>query len=166
MEKLAKETFPKTIQVRAEIHAPLFALVGNPTGIHQVLLNLCINARDAMPEGGSLLLDARNAVLERKTIPGPTGLVSGRYVVLTVADSGHGMSTEALKRIFEPFFTTKKGGKGTGLGLSTVQGIIKSHGGFIEVASESGQGPPSNLPARFARMKQFLTAATNPSPRR
>jgi len=140
MEKLAKETFPKAIHVRTDIRAPLFPLLGNPTGIHQVLLNLCVNARDAMPEGGSLLLEARNAVLERKTVPGEPEAVSGRYVVLTVTDTGQGMSAEALDRIFEPFFTTKKSGKGTGLGLSTVQGIVKSHGGFMEVTSETGKG--------------------------
>jgi signal transduction histidine kinase len=115
-------------------------LLGNPTGIHQVLLNLCVNARDAMPEGGSLLLEARNALLERKTVPGEPEAVSGRYVVLTVTDTGQGMSAEGLDRIFEPFFTTKKSGKGTGLGLSTVQGIVKSHGGFMEVTSETGKG--------------------------
>ncbi len=140
MEKLAKETFPKTIQVRVDIRAPLFPLLGNPTGIHQVLLNLCVNARDAMPEGGSLLLEARNTVIERKTVPGEPEAASGRYVVLTVTDTGQGMSAEALDRIFEPFFTTKKGGKGTGLGLSTVQGIVKSHGGFMEVTSVAGKG--------------------------
>jgi len=140
MEKLAKETFPKTIEVRVDIRAPLFPLLGNPTGIHQVLLNLCVNARDAMPEGGSLLLEARNTVIERKTVPGEPEAVSGRYVVLTVTDTGQGMSAEALDRIFEPFFTTKKSGKGTGLGLSTVQGIVKSHGGFMEVTSETGKG--------------------------
>jgi len=83
------------------------------------------------PKGGSLLLDARNAVLERKTIPGPTGLVSGRYVVLTVADSGHGMSTEALKKNFRTIFTTKKGGKGTGpRPLDRFRALLNSHGGF------------------------------------
>src|SRR5260370_16733153 len=139
MEKLAKETLPKTIQVRVDIRAPLFPLLGNPTGIHQVLLNLCVNARDAMPEGGSLLLEARNTVIERKTVPGEPEAASGRYVVLTVTDTGQGMSAEALDRIFEPFFTTKKGGKGTGLGRPTFQGIVKSHLAFIEVTNSSGQ---------------------------
>jgi signal transduction histidine kinase len=140
MLRLAKGTFPQSIVVRATVEGPLFDLMGNSTGLHQVLLNLCINARDAMPAGGNLSLEAANAVLDNKAFADQSGPVSGPFVVLKVKDSGHGMAPDQVSRIFEPFFTTKGSGKGTGLGLSTVQGIIKSHGGFIEVTSQPGAG--------------------------
>jgi len=145
MQKLASETFPKSIDVRAVMGRALFPVVGNPTGLHQVLLNLCINARDAMPAGGALMVETSNAVLEQKVFAGIAEPVSGEFVLLTVKDTGHGMPRDQLQRIFEPFFTTKKAGKGTGLGLSTVHGIVKSHGGFIEVVSEPDRGTAFNI---------------------
>jgi signal transduction histidine kinase len=145
MQKLAGETFPKSINVRAVMGRALFPVVGNPTGLHQVLLNLCINARDAMPAGGALVVETSNAVLEQKVFAGIAEPVSGDFVLLTVKDTGHGMPPDQLNRIFEPFFTTKKAGKGTGLGLSTVHGIVKSHGGFIEVVSEPDRGTAFNI---------------------
>jgi signal transduction histidine kinase len=108
--------------------------------LRQVLLNLCVNARDAMPAGGSLKLTADNAALENKVTPLQTEPVSGPYVAIAVSDTGHGIEPHVLKKIFEPFFTTKEPGKGTGLGLSTVQGIVKSHGGFLDIVSEPGKG--------------------------
>jgi len=138
--KLAKETFPRSIEVRSRIVKGLYPVTGNATQLHQVLLNLCVNARDAMPRGGNLQIEAANEVLDRKTTPSKPEPISGPHVVLTVSDTGSGMDPELLSRIFEPFFTTKELGKGTGLGLSTVQGIVKGHGGFIELASEIGKG--------------------------
>src|SRR5207248_2286213 len=98
-------------------------------------LNLCVNARDAMPKGGTLRLEAENVLLDNKVTRLQPEPVSGPHVILTVSDTGQGIAPEVLDRIFEPFFTTKGPGKGTGLGLSTVLGIVKSHGGFLDVAS-------------------------------
>jgi PAS domain S-box-containing protein len=137
MEKFAKSTFPRSIQVETQITGSLLPVLGDATQIHQVLMNLCINARDAMPDGGRLLIHASNIELNRahskKQVDGP-------HIVLAVTDSGHGMPSEIMDKIFEPFFTTKAVGKGTGLGLSTVVEIVKSHRGFIDVSSQPGKG--------------------------
>src|SRR6185295_19005364 len=118
----------------------LYPVMGNATQLHQVLLNLCVNARDAMPQGGSLSMEAKNVSLDNKITRLQPDPVSGAYVLLTVSDTGQGISPELLDKIFEPFFTTKGPGKGTGLGLSTVLGIVKSHGGILDVSSTLGQG--------------------------
>ena len=140
MQELARQTFPRSIRTEVHSNPQLFPVLGNPTQLHQVLLNLCVNARDAMPNGGSLKLTADNAALENKVTPLQTEPVSGPHVMLAVSDSGHGIEPHVLQKIFEPFFTTKEPGKGTGLGLSTVQGIVKSHGGFLDIVSEPGKG--------------------------
>jgi len=140
MEKLARETFPRAIRIQSRTDPDLCPVMGNPTQLHQVLLNLCVNSRDAMPHGGSLRIEAQNVTLENKATSLHPEPVSGRYVLLSVADTGQGIFPELLDKIFEPFFTTKGPGKGTGLGLSTVQGIVKSHGGFLDVSSTPGQG--------------------------
>ncbi len=140
MERLATQTFPKSIRIQTKIGKDLYPILGNATQLHQVLLNLCINARDAMPDGGSLLIQARNTLVEQKITPWQPQPVSGPHVVLAVSDTGQGMSPEVLGKIFEPFFSTKETSKGTGLGLSTVQAIVKSHGGFVEVSSQPGKG--------------------------
>jgi len=140
MQELARETFPRSIRTEVHSSPQLFPVLGNPTQLRQVLLNLCVNARDAMPTGGSLKLVADNAVLENKVTPLQTEPVSGPHVMITVSDTGHGIEPHVLQKIFEPFFTTKEPDKGTGLGLSTVQGIVKSHGGFLDVVSEVGKG--------------------------
>jgi PAS domain S-box-containing protein len=140
MEQFAKETFPKSIRIQREIPKDLWPLTGDATQLHQVLLNLCVNAKDAMPGGGTLSLSAGNVVLsEAYTLLHPEAEV-GPYVALSVTDTGKGISGEILPKIFDPFFTTKERGQGTGLGLSTVLAIVKSHGGFIEVDSEVGKG--------------------------
>jgi hypothetical protein len=140
IEKFGRETFPRSITVENKTRPGGYFVVGNTTQLHQVLLNLIVNARDAMPQGGTLLLEAANTVLEQKITHLQPEPVSGPYVALSVSDTGHGIPPEMLEKIFEPFFTTKAPGKGTGLGLSTVQGIVKSHNGFLEVASEIGKG--------------------------
>src|SRR5262249_30461939 len=119
MARLCKDTFPPSIQIEPEVAHDLYPIEGNATQLHQVLLNLCVNARDAMPRGGSIRIKAANVVLGKAIAPGRSEMVSGPHVVLSVSDSGHGMSPEILGRVFEPFFTTKEPGKGTGLGLST-----------------------------------------------
>jgi PAS domain S-box-containing protein len=140
MEKLTRETFPRAIRMQSSTDPKLSPVMGNATQLHQVLLNLCVNARDAMPQGGSLKIDAQNVSLDNKITRLQPEPVSGSYVLLTVSDTGQGISPELLDKIFEPFFTTKGPGKGTGLGLSTVQGIVKAHGGFLDVSSTPGQG--------------------------
>jgi PAS domain S-box-containing protein len=140
MQELARETFSRSIRIEVRSDPNLFPVLGNPTQLRQVLLNLCINARDAMPTGGSLKLTADNATLENKVTPLQTDPISGPHIMIAVSDTGHGIEPHVLQKIFEPFFTTKEPGKGTGLGLSTVQGIVKSHGGFLDVVSEVGKG--------------------------
>jgi len=137
---LAKDTFPRSIHIKIGIAQELRPVMGDATQLHQVLLNLCVNARDAMPEGGTLSLEAENIVLEEKRTPMQVLPLSGPFVVLAVSDTGSGIPPDLLDKIFEPFFTTKETGKGTGLGLSTVRSIVKNHGGFLEVFSQAGRG--------------------------
>jgi hypothetical protein len=114
--------------------------MGDATQLHQVLLNLTVNARDAMPNGGTITVTAENTVIEENTPQETNGLKPGFYVLIKVADNGSGIPKEVLDKIFEPFFTTKEMGKGTGLGLSTVLGIVKSHGGLVQVQTEVNKG--------------------------
>jgi len=138
IEKITNETFLKTIEVRCEVPEDLWAIHGDPGQLHQVLLNLCINARDAMPEGGVLSLKAQNVHLAEEQLPRQTDNSAGPYVLIQVRDTGCGMSQDVLERIFDPFFTTKGPGKGTGLGIFTTNSIIKAHEGFIRVESRVG----------------------------
>ena len=140
MEKIARETFPRTIAVRINIAKDLWPITGDATKLHQVLLNLCVNARDAMPSGGTLTLAAGNTELGPADLRLAPDSEAGPYVVLEVKDTGTGIPANIVDKIFDPFFTTKEHGKGTGLGLSTVVGIVKSHSGFVTVASEVGKG--------------------------
>jgi PAS domain S-box-containing protein len=137
IEDFAKRTFPPTIQFRKTVAKDLHLVRGDATQIHQILLNLCVNARDAMPQGGVLSLEASNLDVDQSY---PKRQASGPHVALTVSDTGHGIPSSMIDRIFEPFFTTKANGKGTGLGLSTVLGIVKTHGGFLDVSSEADKG--------------------------
>ncbi|PYK62817.1 MAG: hybrid sensor histidine kinase/response regulator, partial [Verrucomicrobia bacterium] len=133
MVRLIGDTFPRSIQVESRVDKELYPILGDAAQFNQVLLNLCVNARDAMPGGGRLQVGADNAVLEGKRTPMFPEPVSGKFVVLSVVDTGCGIPPELAGRIFEPFFTTKEPGKGTGLGLSTVLTIVKAHHGFVEV---------------------------------
>lgn len=138
--KILKETFPKSIEVTTDIPQNLWMVSGDSTQLHQVLMNLCVNARDAMPNGGILRITAENLVIDENYVRMNLEAKPGAYIVISVTDTGVGIAGEILDRIFEPFFTTKEVGQGTGLGLSTVVGIIKSHGGFVNVYSEVGRG--------------------------
>lgn len=138
--RVIKETFPKSIGLDPEFPHDLWTIQADPTQIHQVLLNLCVNARDAMPQGGRLGLCAENRVITDEDEPAEPGIRPGHYVVLHVTDNGCGILPEMLDKIFDPFFTTKEPGMGTGLGLSTVMGIVKKHEGYIRVQSEAGRG--------------------------
>jgi PAS domain S-box-containing protein len=139
MAKIVKDTFPKSISVCVNFPArKVWDVKGDPTELHQVLLNLCVNARDAMPNGGRLTLSIQNLKLDGKSEPA-TG-TPGSYVLIAVSDTGTGIPSEVLPRIFEPFFTTKSPEKGTGLGLSTVASIIKHRRGFLDIKTEAGEG--------------------------
>ncbi|HEY1848376.1 MAG TPA: response regulator [Opitutaceae bacterium] len=134
------QTFPKNIRLEEGATASIWPILGNATQVHQVLLNLCVNARDAMPGGGKLVMKAENCVLDDVSAKAIPGASSGAWVVLHVEDSGSGIPPEALEHIWEPFYTTKAVGKGTGLGLSTVRGIVENHKGFIELKTRAGRG--------------------------
>lgn len=135
--KLIGETFPKAIHVRTSCPENLWLIEGDPTQLHQVLLNLCVNARDSMPEGGNLSLTAENFEIDEQYATMTPGLKPGPHVLIKVIDTGTGISPHLIDKVFSPFFTTKEHGKGTGLGLSTVLGIVKSHGGIVNVYSDT-----------------------------
>lgn len=134
------ETLPKSINLRFDVHTDLWTISADPTQMHQVLMNICINARDAMPMGGTLKITASNVSIDDNYARMNIDAEPGDFVVVTVSDTGTGMSSDVLKRIFDPFFTTKEVGKGTGLGLATTMTIVKSHGGFVNVYSDLGKG--------------------------
>jgi PAS domain S-box-containing protein len=140
LENIIKDTFPKDIRLQFSVSNDTWTILGDPTQVHQVLLNLCVNARDAMPNGGSLTICVENCILDEQYAAMNIQAKAGRYVNISVTDSGIGMPPELIEKIFEPFFTTKELNKGTGLGLSTVMAIVKSHDGIINVYSEPGKG--------------------------
>jgi two-component system, cell cycle sensor histidine kinase and response regulator CckA len=138
---IINSTFPKSIHASRQILTPnLWMVSADVTQLHQVLMNLCVNARDAMPKGGILTLTAENCLIDQRFAQNHLEAQSGPYVLITVSDTGTGIPPDVKERIFDPFFTTKAFGQGTGLGLSTLLGIVKSHGGFIDVVSAVGQG--------------------------
>ncbi len=140
IQQIIMRTFPKSIKVYTDISPTLWTVYADATQLHQVLMNLVVNARDAMPDGGTLSICAENLFIDENYARMNLEANVGPYSVINVSDTGTGMLPEILERIFEPFFTTKEVGKGTGLGLSTAIGIIKSHGGFVLVSSEIGKG--------------------------
>ena len=143
--KILRETLPKSIEINFQIPKDLWIISADATQIHQVLMNLCVNARDAMPEGGSISITAENVFLDENYARMHLEAKPGRFVMISVSDTGPGMPAEVQSRIFEPFFTTKEMTKGTGLGLSTALTIVKSHGGFINVYSELHKGSQFTL---------------------
>ncbi|MEP6686106.1 MAG: PAS domain S-box protein, partial [Verrucomicrobiota bacterium] len=133
--QIAEETFKKSISVRASYPENLSLIEGDPTQLHQVLLNLCVNARDAMPGGGTLALSAENLQIDEHYAAMTPGTKPGPHVLIKVSDTGTGIPAHLISKVFDPFFTTKEVGLGTGLGLSTALGIVKSHGGVLNVYS-------------------------------
>jgi two-component system, cell cycle sensor histidine kinase and response regulator CckA len=140
IQKIIRQTFPKNIDLSLDLAPSLRLIAADATTLHQVFMNLCVNARDAMPSGGQLSIKTENLILDDNYARMNLDAQAGPYVVVTVADTGTGIPAAIIDRIFDPFFTTKDIGKGTGLGLSTVIGIVKSHQGFINVYSEVGKG--------------------------
>ena len=140
IQQFANQTFPKSIEFSTDIASDLWTIFGDATQLHQVLMNLIINARDAMPNGGVLSISAENFFVDQTYVRMNLEASIGPHIVITVRDTGIGMPPEIVDRIFDPFFTTKEVGRGTGLGLSTVLGILKSHSGFINVSSTIGKG--------------------------
>ncbi len=140
MRSIIQQTFPPSILLRTKVASKLWTVTGDATQLHQVLLNLCVNARDAMPGGGSLTIEAENLLVDEHFARMNPEAKPGPYLVLSVKDNGGGIPLEIIEHIFDPFFTTKTLDNGTGLGLSTVLGIVKSHQGFVSVYSEVGKG--------------------------
>ena len=138
--QIIRDTFPKAIRFELMAKRDLWTVTGDPTQIHQVLLNLCVNARDAMESGGRLSLQLENIVVDETYAGMNSGAKAGPHVMIAISDTGSGIAPEIREHIFEPFFTTKEVGKGTGLGLSTSLGIVQGHGGFINLTSEPGKG--------------------------
>ena len=164
IQKVITETFPKNLDAHFHDTNDLWTVTGDATQMHQVLLNLCLNARDAMPHGGQLTVSTENVELDDTYARMSLDAKLGPYVLLTVMDTGTGIPREIQDRIFEPFFTTKELGKGTGLGLSTTFTIVKGHGGFIQLYSELGHGATFRvyLPANPASQTGEHTAAPPP----
>ena len=133
-------SMPKMIEINLLLADDLWAINAVPNQIDQILMNLAINARDAMPHGGKLTIKTNNIELDEEYCRFEPNTKPGRYALVTVSDTGSGMNKETASRIFEPFFTTKEAGKGTGLGLSVVYGIVQQHGGKIFCHSEPSVG--------------------------
>ncbi len=158
-EQIVKDTFPKDIKIFFSVPDDIWTLSADPTQMHQIFLNLCVNARDAMPNGGILRIGAENRTLDDHYVGMNVRAKPGRYVHVSITDSGIGMSQKTVDRIFEPFFTTKDLNKGTGLGLSTVLAIVQSHDGVVNVYSEPGKGTTFDvyLPAREGPLESTMT---------
>jgi two-component system, cell cycle sensor histidine kinase and response regulator CckA len=165
LSTLIRETFPRNITHRLEIAADARSLTGDPTQLHQVFLNLAVNARDAMPEGGMLTISVHNRAISEDDLRTMPTAKAGEYVCITIADTGTGMMPDVLDHLFEPFFTTKPRGRGTGLGLSTVHGLVRSHGGFVDVNSRLGHGSEFRVFLPAADTAAAAPAAAAPKPR-
>ncbi len=153
--KILADTLPKNIEITFSIAHDLWNVKGDATQLHQVLMNLCVNARDAMPNGGKLHIEVENVDIDEHYARMNVEARPGRYIRISVTDTGVGIPEQNQIKIFDPFFTTKEQGQGTGLGLSTVAGIVRSHGGFVNVYSELGKG---------ARFKVYVPAIDSGQP--
>lgn len=171
LDRVVRDTFPRNIRFEYDLPDDLRALSGDPTQVHQVLMNLLVNARDAMPHGGVVSLEARNVELDAHSAAMSPNAQAGPHICLSVTDTGEGMPPEVINQIFDPFFTTKEVGDGTGLGLSTVAAIVSSHGGFVNVYSEVGSGTtlrvylPSHPTSEGGRTEEEVAPGTEALPR-
>lgn len=155
---IVNETFPKSIRVDHYIPKELWTVLGDATQLHQVLLNLCVNSRDAMEQGGVLTIGAENLTLDEESAKMNIDAKPGKYVIISVSDTGTGIPPAMMDKIFEPFFTTKDIGKGTGLGLSTALAIVKAHGGFMNVYSELNKGTSFKIYLPATEMEEIFVA--------
>lgn len=164
MVQMMNGTFPKGIAISVQLPKDLWMIDGDRTQIHQVMLNLCVNSRDAMPAGGKLSVVAENVRVDEAFAERHPGAKPGQHVVVRVTDTGDGISPANLEKIFDPFFTTKPTGQGTGLGLATVLGIVRSHGGFVIVESQEGVGSEFGvyLPARPSAVESVTAERDRP----
>ena len=167
MEKMLRETLPRSITIQTMVDRELSLVKGDSTQLSQVLMNLCVNARDAMVTGGEIAIAAKNTMVSSELARVLPGCRPGPHVMISVEDTGSGIPAEYLDRIFDPFFTTKELGKGTGLGLSTVLGIVKGHGGAVRVHSQLGQGTRFEiyLPAVATEERAVARDSRAPLPR-
>jgi signal transduction histidine kinase len=167
IEKIVAETFPRVIVLESCVPGDLNLIEGDPTQLHQVLLNLCVNARDAMPAGGALRIEADNFAVDEPHAAMTPGARPGHYVRIRVSDTGTGIPRHLVEKIFDPFFTTKPLGAGTGLGLSTTLGIVRAHQGFIDLTSEPGKGTTFGifLPAARETAPVLASARAAPAPK-
>ncbi|MFH1135238.1 MAG: response regulator [Pseudomonadota bacterium] len=164
-KNMLERTIPKMVHIQVNVGDRLWPILADPVQIEQLLLNLGSNAADSMPDGGKLLFEIENIVLDSAYMSRHLAVQPGEYVLLTVSDTGQGMDKETLDKIFDPFFTTKEFGKGTGLGLASVYGIVKSHGGYIDCYSDVGQGATFKIyfPA-IVRAEVEETRGSEPKP--
>jgi CheY-like chemotaxis protein len=166
-ERMLRPMIPRTIAVSTLVPGDIWPVRGNSTRLYQVLVNLCLNARDAMPTGGTLTLAVDNVEMDAEEAAAIRGASVGSYVAFTVADTGIGIAPENLEKVFEPFFTTKAADKGTGLGLTTVSHIVRAASGFIHVESELGVGTTFQvfLPkADTSNQTEMMRAIGDPRP--
>ena len=152
--KMVETSFPKTVKIKTEWERDLWPVLGDATQLHQVFMNLLINARDAMPEGGQIRIIIKNIMLDEQYARSNIAAKPGPFVLVSVQDTGHGIPTEVIDKIFDPFFTTKEVGKGTGMGLATAHKVISEHGGFINVYSEPKKGTTFNIYLPASKMKE------------
>ncbi|HWB46183.1 MAG TPA: ATP-binding protein, partial [Hyphomicrobiaceae bacterium] len=162
LQPLVRQSLPAHIKLAVQARDPLWTIQADATQFNQVFINLCINARDAMPQGGQIDVVAQNVQVDEPVARANPGVAVGPYVRISVVDTGGGISHHIIEKIFDPFFTTKASGKGTGLGLSMVAGIMKSHGGFVHVDSEEGKGATFHL--YFPAMAQAGPSTETTSP--
>ena len=160
VQYLLSRTIPKTIKIELHLSGNLESIQADPSQIGQVLMNLGVNARDAMPDGGTLTIETANVQLDKEYCSSHLEAMPGSYVLLTVSDTGQGMDKKTLSHIFEPFFSTKEVGKGTGLGLATVYGIVKQHDGHIICYSEPGHGTTFKIYLPAIQTEKELEIAT------
>ncbi len=160
LEEILSHTLPKTIDLQVDMPSQLDKVDADPTELSQVVMNLAINARDAMPQGGRLDIQVQNFLIDDSRANRSDNLTAGPHVLLTVADTGEGIDKKIIDRVFDPFFTTKPQGKGTGLGLATTLGIVRSYGGDITVYSEPGSGTTISIYLPAAKLSA-ASAATS-----
>ena len=167
MEKMLRRVIGEDIELKTVLSDDLGMVKVDPGQMEQVIVNLAVNAKDAMPRGGKLFLETANAKLDEKDVRSHVGMIPGAYIILSITDTGIGMSKEVKEQIFDPFFTTKEKGKGTGLGLSTVYGIVKQSGGDIDVYSKPGKGTTFKIyfPRVFEPQEEFKKEAKEELPR-